>query len=68
MCHIPKTVHMMVDANAANGDGVVSCGEVRRSEKIARRQKKEKRKKKRRERNKTKESRQVREMIPISSL
>ena len=45
MCHIPNTVHMMVDTNAANGDGVVRCGEVRRSEKIARREKKEKRKK-----------------------
>ena len=39
MCLIPKAVHMMVDANAANGDGVVRCGEVRRSEKIVRREK-----------------------------
>ena len=44
MCHIPKAVHMMVDTNAANGDGVVRCGEVRRSEKVVRRKKKEKEK------------------------
>ena len=37
MCHIPKAVYMMVDANAANGDGVVRCSGVRRSEKIVRR-------------------------------
>ena len=49
MCHIPKTVHMMVDTNAANGDGVVRCGEVRRSEKVVRRKKK-KRKRKRKKR------------------
>ena len=53
MCHIPKAVHMMVDTNAANGDGVVRCGEVRRSEKVVRRKKKERKEKKRkRERKK----------------
>ena len=54
MCLIPKAVHMMVDANAANGDGVVRCGEVRRSEKVVRRkkEKKEKKKKEKRERKK----------------
>ena len=62
MCHIPKAVHMMVDTNAANGDGVVRCGEVRRSEKVVRRKKKEKKKKKKekktkRERKKRKQER-----------
>ena len=49
MCHIPKAVHMMVDTNAANGDGVVRCGEVRRSEKVVRRKKEKKEKKKKEE-------------------
>ena len=46
MCHIPKAVYMMVDANAANGDGVVRCNEMRRSEKIVRREKEKEKKKK----------------------
>ena len=60
MCHIPKAVHMMVDTNAANGDGVVRCGEVRRSEKVVRRKKrkeKEKERKEKKEREKKKEAR-----------
>ena len=32
MCHIPKAVYMMVDANAANGDSVVRSSQVRKSE------------------------------------
>ena len=52
MCHIPKAVHMMVDTNAANGDGVVRCGEVRRSEKVVRRKKNEKKKKKKEKKRK----------------
>ena len=49
MCHIPKAVHMMVDTNAANGDGVVRCGEVRRSEKVVRRKKRKEKEKERKE-------------------
>ena len=37
----------MVDANAANGDGVMRCSGVRRSEKIVRKKIKKKRRKKR---------------------
>ena len=68
MCHIPKAVHMMVDTNAANGDGVVRCGEVRRSEKVVRRKKrkrKRKRKKKKREREK-KEARKKKYLSVVS--
>ena len=63
MCLIPKAVHMMVDANAANGDGVVRCGEVRRSEKVVRRKKrkeKEKERKEKKEREKRKRERKKR--------
>ena len=62
MCHIPKAVHMMVDTNAANGDGVVRCGEVRRSEKVVRRKRKEKEKerKEKKEREKRKRERKKR--------
>ena len=63
MCHIPKAVHMMVDTNAANGDGVVRCGEVRRSEKVVRRKKrkeKEKERKEKKEREKRKRERKKR--------
>ena len=42
---------MKVNTNAANGDGVVRCSGVRRSEKIVRRKNnREKRKKKKRKR------------------
>ena len=50
MCHIPKAVYMMVDTNAANGDGVMRCSGVRRSERIVRRKKKKKKEKQRRKR------------------
>ena len=63
MCHIPKAVHMMVDTKAANGDGVVRCGEVRRSEKVVRRKKrkeKEKERKEKKEKEKRKRERKKR--------
>ena len=58
MCHIPKAVHMMVDTNAANGDGVVRCGEVRRSEKVVRRKKEKKEKKRKRKKKEKKRKRE----------
>ena len=71
MCHIPKAVHMMVDTNAANGDGVVRCGEVRRSEKVVRRKKREKGKEKERrkkgEREKKKEARRKKKYLSVVS-
>ena len=58
MCHIPKAVHMMVDTNAANGDGVVRCGEVRRSEKVVRRKRKEKEKERKEKKEREKKRKQ----------
>ena len=71
MCHIPKAVHMMVDTNAANGDGAVRCVEVRRSEKVVRRkkEKKEKKKKKeRKERGREKKGKQEKKIFLLSVL
>ena len=69
MCHIPKTVHMMVDTNAANGDGVVRCGEVRRSEKVVRRKKNEKKKKeKKRKREREKKGSKKKKFFLLSVL
>ena len=68
MCHIPKAVHMMVDTNAANGDGVVRCGEVRRSEKVVRRKKNEKKKKeKKRKREREKKRKQEKKILSVVS-
>ena len=66
MCHIPKAVHMMVDTNAANGDGVVRCGEVRRSEKVVRRKKKRKRKRKRKKKEREKKEARKKNLFVVS--